>query len=293
MVGRITFDLDVLRSFVTGVELGGFARAADRLGRSTSAVSAQIRKLEEQAGTPIFRKAGRGLALTEAGETMLAYARRLLDLNDEAATALRGMAAEGWLRVGVQEDFGESLLPAALGRFARAHPRVRIEARVGRNADLLERVAAGQLDFALAWDDGTPAPHKTEVATLPVRWIGPRDGAALPCAEGDPLPLVAYDDGCWFRGVGTAALDRAGRSWRVALTSASLSGLWAGVGAGLGLAVRTPAGLGPGLRPLEEGEGGLPPLPSIALAIHRKEAELDPAAERLIAIVTDGVRDLL
>ncbi len=84
---RTIFDLDVLRTFATGMELGNFARAADRLGRSTSAVSAQLKKLEEQAGTPIFRKAGRGLALTDAGETMLAYARRLLELNDEAAAA--------------------------------------------------------------------------------------------------------------------------------------------------------------------------------------------------------------
>jgi len=127
---RATFDLDVLRSFVAGVELGSFAKAADRVGRSTSAVSAQLRKLEDQAGTAIFRKAGRGLALTDAGETMLAYARRLLDLNDEAAAAVRGLELEGWVRLGLQEDFGEVLLPEVLGRFARAHPKVRIEARV-------------------------------------------------------------------------------------------------------------------------------------------------------------------
>src|ERR1700754_4567690 len=94
---KIIFDLDVLRSFVTGMDLGSFAKAADRLGRSTSAISAQMKKLEEQAGTPIFRKAGRGLALTEAGETMLAYARRLLDLNDEAAAAVRGVDLAGWV----------------------------------------------------------------------------------------------------------------------------------------------------------------------------------------------------
>ena len=85
---RVNFDLDVLRSFATGMDLGSFAKAADRLGRSTSAVSAQLKKLEDQAGTPIFRKSGRGLTLTEAGETMLAYARRLIELNDEAAAAM-------------------------------------------------------------------------------------------------------------------------------------------------------------------------------------------------------------
>src|SRR6202012_2779426 len=93
---RVTFDLEVLRSFVTGVELGSFAKAAERLGRSTSAVSAQLKKLEDQAGTPVLRKAGRGMALTDAGETMLAYARRLLELNDEASSALHGSELEGW-----------------------------------------------------------------------------------------------------------------------------------------------------------------------------------------------------
>src|ERR1700722_342948 len=135
---KVTFDLDVLRSFATGMELGSFAKAADRLGRSTSAVSAQLKKLEDQAGTPIFRKAGRGLALTEAGETLLAYARRLVELNDEAASAVQGVELEGWVRIGMQEDFGEALLPDVLGRFARAHPKVRIEARIERNAALME-----------------------------------------------------------------------------------------------------------------------------------------------------------
>src|ERR1700743_3241438 len=135
---RVNFDLDVLRSFATGMELGSFAKAADRLGRSTSAISAQLKKLEGQAGTALLHKQGRGLALTAAGETMLAYARRLLDLNDEAAAALHGTDLEGWVRLGLQEDFGETLLPEVLGRFARAHPKVRIEARVVRNAELVE-----------------------------------------------------------------------------------------------------------------------------------------------------------
>src|SRR4051794_17226653 len=97
---QVMFDLDVLRSFSIGVALGSFARAADKLGRSTSAVSAQLKKLESQAGTPLLRKAGRGLELTDAGETMLAYARRLLEINDEAAAAMRGADLQGWVRLG-------------------------------------------------------------------------------------------------------------------------------------------------------------------------------------------------
>src|SRR5689334_15113920 len=92
-------DLDALRSFVTGVDAGSFARAADRLGRSTSAVSAQLKKLEEQVGASLVRKAGRGLTLTDSGESLLSYARRLLELNDEAVSAVRGVELEGWLRL--------------------------------------------------------------------------------------------------------------------------------------------------------------------------------------------------
>ena len=287
---RITFDLDVLRSFVTGMELGSFAKAADRLGRSTSAVSAQLRKLEEQAGTPIFRKAGRSLALTEAGEIMLAYARRLIALNDEAAAAVRGTDLEGWVRLGLSEDFGEALLPAVLGRFARAHPRVRIEARIARTFDLLDRIEAGQLDLALAWGDGGALPHTERLAELPMRWIGPAgDGGAY--RRGEPLPLAALEAPCLLRTAATTALDRAGIPWRLAFVSPSLGGLWAAVAAGLGLTVRTDFGLPPGVQVLDPAEA--PALPALPLTLLRAEAEPDPVTTRLAGILAQSVRDAL
>ena len=128
-----TFDLDVLRTLVAGVELGSFAKAADRVGRSTAAVSAQLKRLEAQAGAPVLRKSGRGMALTPAGEVLLGYARRLLELNDEAQRVLRGAELQGEVRLGLQEDFGEGLLARVLSGFSRAHPRVRVEARLARN----------------------------------------------------------------------------------------------------------------------------------------------------------------
>lgn len=161
-MSRTNFDMAALRSLLAGMELGSFARAADRVGRSTSAISAQIRKLEEQAGTPLFRKSGRGLALTAAGEAMLGYARRLVDLNDEAAVAIRGVDLAGGIRLGLQEEFGEGLLPEVLGRFARAHPKIRIEAVVSRNADLLARIDAGRCDLALIWANVHQSPDSRE-----------------------------------------------------------------------------------------------------------------------------------
>ena len=286
----ITFDLEVLRSFVAGVDLGSFGRAADRLGRSTSAVSAQLKKLEEQAGVPLLRKDGRGLALTDAGETMLAYARRLLDLNDQAARAVRGVQLQGHVRLGLQEDFGEMLLPRVLGRFARAHPKVRIEARVARNTDLLERIALGQLDLALAWDHDARVPQAQRLTELPMCWIGPAHPASVPDADG-ALPLVAFESPCLFRGCATDALDRAGIPWLVAFTSPSLAGLWAAVSAGLGLAVRTPLGLPASVRALKAAEHGLPELPVIALSLYRGQAQPDPVCAALDEILVQCVND--
>ncbi|CAB3631609.1 LysR substrate-binding domain-containing protein [Achromobacter pulmonis] len=286
----VTFDLDVLRSFVAGVELGSFGRAADRLGRSTSAVSAQLKKLEDQAGVPLLRKAGRGLALTDAGETMLAYARRLLELNDQASVAVRGTRLQGRVRLGLQEDFGEILLPRVLGQFARAHPRVRIEARVARNADLLERVATGELDLALAWDHDAARPHGLRLAELPLCWIGPAAMDPVRDADG-ALPLVAFEAPCLFRSRATDALDRAGIAWTAAFISPSLAGLWAAVGAGLGLMVRTPLGLPAGLRVMAPGEQGLPPLPPLPLSLYHAQGRPAPVAAALADIVRRCVRD--
>lgn len=284
-----TFDLDVLRSFVLGVELGNFAQAAERLSRSTSAVSAQLKKLEELAGAPLLRKSGRRLTLTETGETMLGYARRLLELNDEAAAAVRGMPLEGRVRLGLQEDFGEHLLPAVLGRFARAHPKLRIEARIARNAELLQGIASGKLDLALAWDVDGGSPHAERIGRLPMRWIG---SARTPIArhkKSEPLPLVLLDPPCIVRSATTAALDRAGIPWRIAFSSASLAGNWAAVSAGLGMSVRTPLGLPAGVRALTPKEAGLPALPTLGLVLHRAEAQPAPAVERLAQIILQDV----
>ncbi|AIF46651.1 LysR substrate-binding domain-containing protein [Dyella japonica] len=290
---RITFDLDVLRTFVAGVELGSFARAAERLSRSTSAVSAQLKKLEEQAGVPVLRKSGRGMVLTEAGETMLAYARRLLELNDEAAAALHGAELEGWVRLGLQEDFGESLLTDVLGRFARAHPRVKVEVRIARNVELLDRIASGRLDLALAWEAGGATAHAERVGTVPLRWIGGAGATpAWPRDDGEPLPLVMLEAPCIMRAAATAALDRANIPWRIAFTSASLAGTWAAVAAGLGVSLRTPHGLPASVRALLPHETTLPALGELGLCLHRADAEPSPAVERLATILTQQWRGL-
>jgi len=302
---QVMFDLDVLRSFSTGVALGSYARAADKLGRSTSAVSAQLKKLESQAGTPLLRKAGRGLELTDAGQTLLAYAHRLLEINDEAAAAMRGADLQGWVRLGLQEDLGESVLPGVLGRFARAHPKVRVEACVARSADLRERLALGQLDLALTWEVAGSAPldHAEDLVRLPLQWIAPAAPDALdtpwwtelqragPRKSKEALPLVMVDAPCPLREIVTTVLDRAGIPWRHVFTSASLAALWAATSAGLGLSARPAFGLPPHVRVLDRSGTGLPALPQIALSMARAQAEPEAPVARLGDLLREAVRD--
>lgn len=300
---RVLYDLDVLRTFCTGVELGSFARAADKLGRSTSAVSAQLKKLESQCGTPLLRKSGRGLVLTEAGETLRGYALRLLELNDRAVAAVRGSELRGLVRLGLQEDLGESALPHVLGQFARAHPHVRIEASVARSDELRERIALGQFDLALLWDAGVnhACVHGEHIMRLPLQWIGPasmdaadagwarwRSGAAQ---DDDVLPLAMLDAPCPLRDIVTAALDKKGMAWRHAFNSASLSAVWAATAAGLGLSVRTPFGLPAHVKPLDAQALGLPALPSMDLILGRATLDAPAPVDRLASILVDAVRE--
>ncbi|MCJ2081940.1 LysR substrate-binding domain-containing protein [Methylobacterium sp. J-090] len=277
--------MDVLRSFVTGVDLGGFAKAATRLGRSPSAVSLQLRKLEDQVGRPLFRKQGRGLTLTEAGETLLGYARRLLDLNDTALAALRVPALSGDVRVGLPQDFAETHFPTVLARFARAHPGVRIEARVERNAELRAAFEAGDLDLVLLWREDNGLSRGETVIDLPMVWVGPHDGYRH--EPGQALPLVAFDAPCLFRRAALAALDEGGIPWRTSFSSPSLTGLWAAVAAGLGVTVRTPHGLPPALSPLDPTAAGLPKLPCLSLSL-LSAGSSNPTAEHLTTVLRES-----
>ncbi|VVD98662.1 LysR family transcriptional regulator [Pandoraea iniqua] len=284
-------DMDALRTFLATQQLGSLNRAAERIGRSQSAVSQQMRKLEEQVGMPLFRRLGRGLALTESGELVLSYAHRILDLNDEVVRAVRGASIEGVVRFGLPGDFAESWLPKALGQFKKTHPGVRVEVAVERNGALLERLDRGELDLVLAmgYERRADAEH---LATLPMTWIGPAD-ADVVLSPGVPLDLALYHPPCFFRRAGISALDSANISWRLAYSTASLQSLWSGVAAGLGITLRTAAGLPPTLRRLGE-KDGLPPLPSVELCLHTAPAEMPPALAQLKrAIVENAAANLI
>lgn len=284
----VSFDIDVLRSFVRGVQAGSFAVAADQLARSTSAISAQMKKLEAQVGAPLLRKAGRGLALTEAGEQLFGYAQRLISLNDEAVLAVSDQSLTGWVRFGLQEDLAQ-FLPSVLGEFARAHPQVRVEARVARNAELLSRLDSGALDLAVVWGEAGRGDSRA-IAELPMCWIaGEHQPMSWRAGSDEPLPLIMFDSPCPFHSVATAALDLHGIAWRVAFTSTSLGGLAAATQAGLGCTVRTRLGLQAGTRVLDEQAFNLPVLPSIALTLRYGTGQRSAVVERLSGIVRNAI----
>jgi DNA-binding transcriptional LysR family regulator len=275
------FDIDALRTMVVGDDMGSFSRAAAQLGRSQSAVSMQLRKLEQQAGKPLFFRSGRHLVPTEAGEALLAYARRIIALNDEAAAAVGAATAPATLRIGLPQDLFDDVLPEVLTRFRQHWPDVHVEIRAGRNHMLQPETKAGRIDVAASFfpeGSGTSAPL---AMTLPMQWVA---GEKLERpSSGQALPLVMFDHPCLFRQAALHALDDAGVGWRMFLTTPSLPGIWASLRAGHGVSVRTAHRLPAGLRDVGA-EFGLPALPPIEIRLLSSDY-ISPAAAAMTDIL--------
>ncbi len=288
-----SLDLSSLRTFALAVDLGGFARAAEVLHRTPGAISLQMKALEERIGRPLFVKAGRSQVLSEAGVLLLEHARRMLQLNDETLAALDGLGVDGSVRFGMPQDFADTWLPLALARFSRAHPAVQIELRVDRNDSLASAVERGQLDLALAFDLGGARAASAPLMRLPMRWIAHPDWQ--PDAN-EPVPLLLMERPCMFHQAATDSLDRAGRPWRVVLTSASVSGLWAAAEAGLGVTVRADTAPRRGLRFVAPA-AKLPRLPQAELRMHihaqMHRSEQNPAVTKLRSVLDELVRSEL
>lgn len=271
------FDMDALRTMVTGLELGSFARAASQLGRSQSAISMQLKKLEEQAGQSLFRRNGRGLVPTEAGDSLLMYARRIIALNDEAAVSVGATTAAASVRMGLPQDFFEDVMPDALKQFSRNRPAVHVEVRAGRNYSLEEDINSSRLDVALAFFKPNSSNHGILIASLPMMWFG---GKGVSLSEADNrIPLVVFDHPCLFRQAAFQVLERKKLRWRLSLTTPSLPGVWAALQSGYGISPRTAHCVPPGIQDVGA-EFGLPSLPAIELRM-LSATELSPAASDL------------
>jgi DNA-binding transcriptional LysR family regulator len=227
-------DLELLRSFVSVVDAGGFTRAGERVHRTQSTVSQQIKRLEEDVGQPLFIRSGKDVTPTEAGERLLSYARRLLSLAEEARDVLGRPGHEGAVRLGVPEDFAAYRLTKLLAAFSRSHPGLRLDVRADQSANLKRDLERGELDLALF---KRPAGEKSGIAVWPerVHWVTsknrPRD------TRTGSVPLIGFPSGCLYRAGAIHALESAGRSWHMAYTSSNLSGIQAAVAAGMGLSI--------------------------------------------------------
>lgn len=277
-------ELDLLRTFVLAVDLDSFARAADQVSRSQSAVSLQMQRLEDICGQQLFLKQGRGWQLTPAGEILLGYARQMLDLNQQAIQALTATHIAGKVKLGLPADFAESGLPVVLARFAAVHPQMEVEVTIDRQAVLLQQLQRGKLDVIISFGKEMPEDAIT-IGHLPMRWIG---NINKNIAQLQPLPLLLFEPPCFFRSTGLAALEKIKRSWRPALTSGSVAGMWAAAQAGLGITIRTEMGLPAGCVALPA-SSGLPSLPDIAVFMLTYKKTPSPAVKRLIDILHDTI----
>jgi DNA-binding transcriptional LysR family regulator len=228
------FDLELLRSFVSVVDCGGFTRAGERVHRTQSTVSQQIRRLEDEVGQPLLDRSGKDVTPTEAGERLLSYARRLLSLAEEARDVMARPGHQGAIRLGIPEDFAAYRLTKLLAAFSRSHPGLRLDVRADQSMNLRRDLDRGELDLALL---KRAANEKGGIAVWPerVHWVTSKSHPIDPNAPS--IPLIGFPAGCLYRTRAIHAIEAAGRAWHMAYSSSSLSGIQAAVAAGLGLSI--------------------------------------------------------
>ena len=229
------FDPALLRTFVAVCRHGSLSRAADQAGRAQSALSTQIRRLEEMVGKRLLHRTGRGMSPTTEGELLLSYANRILALGEAAAARLRERAVAGSVRIGLSEDVAVAALPAALGRLKRSCPHLHLEVVVDDGERLAARWQEGTLDVAVGVCAGF-VDEPVETWSVDLHWVCGIDDAPDP---DQPLDMIVYAEPCSWRRLVFDALTAAGRDFRVALTSHNVGATIAAVENGLGVAVLT------------------------------------------------------
>jgi DNA-binding transcriptional LysR family regulator len=279
-------DLALLQTFVAIADNGSFTRAAKRVHRTQSAVSLQMQRLEATAGAPLFKKTGRQMETTDAGDLLLNHARKLLALNDEALLALRGMAIEGTVRLGAPSDVAEDFLPGILKQFCAAHTRVKLEVVVERSHELVKAFRAGKLDLAITLGE---MPEGELLGKQKVMWIAAREFKLDPR---QPVPLVLLEAPCIFRDLAIQALDARRVPWRIAYSTSSLSGLRAAVKAGLGVTPRTSTVRDDGLHHVPHSRR-LPALGRLSLSLCGAKTPASPAIAKLANLVRDRLGSAL
>lgn len=280
-----TLDPDLLRTFVAIAETGGFTAAAGRVHRTQSAVSMQVKRLEETLGRALFERAGRSVSLTPHGEVLLDHARRILRAHQEALAAFDADAIHGDVTVGSPDDYASTFLPPILARFAQTHPRVHVEVIVEDSTMLVERLAQGRVHLAIV-TEGHGEVGGVVVHREPLVWV---TSARHRAHEEDPLPLAVFSQSCCFRRRALAALARVGRAARVAYTSLSVAGIHAAVDAGLAVSAEPRGTVRPGQRILTEADG-FPPLGDVGVTLQRSPHAMGRLIDRLEQHMLEALR---
>ncbi|MBT8446287.1 MAG: LysR family transcriptional regulator [Gammaproteobacteria bacterium] len=259
----MNLDLELLRTYVTVVSLGGFTRAAEQLNKTQSTVSAQVKKLETLLDQQLMERDTRNLRLTAQGELLLERARHLLRLNDDLISELSEPDLEGRVRLGTPEDFATSHLPQVLAAFRRAHPRVRLEVTCDLTRNLARQFDAGEHDLVLLKREPLGPSMGIQVWREPLVWVmSPEESLA----NDDEVSLVLSPEPCIYRERAVAALNEISRPWRIAYQSTSLAGTLAAVRAGLGVTLLPKDMVPHGYHVVGEAES-MPLLPDTEIAL--------------------------
>ncbi|MBP0593694.1 LysR family transcriptional regulator [Paraburkholderia sp. LEh10] len=272
------FNVDLLRTFVAVVEAGSFTKAAVTVHRSQAAVSMQIKRLEQMLGTTLFARDTRNLSLTRPGNTLLEYARRVIDLHEEAWSAIVRPEVKGRVVLGAPDDYVSSLLSPVLRRFSNLYPHVEIEIVCAQSTALAPMLADNKIDLAFVTRDRKL--RGEFVRSEPMVWVGA--SADTPVLKLSPLPVGLYEPGCVARANTLAALDRARIRYRAAYSSASLSGLVATVDAGLSVIALARCSV-PSRLAILGAEHGLPVIEPLDIVVARSAKSDRPTCDYLAA----------
>jgi DNA-binding transcriptional LysR family regulator len=273
-------EIDLLRSFAAVADTGSFTAAAELVARSQSAVSVQVKRLEQALGQRVFERTSRSLALTPAGQLLLGYARRILELNDESVRRIAGPPVAGEVRLGITEYFVPTELPALLARFTAAYPGVHLEVSMGLSAELREDLGRKRLDVALV--RLAPSERARAIWSEPQAWVA---AEGLELAPGAAVPLALLPEPCVLRRHAIESMKRAKRPAHVAFTGSSMASVQAAVRAGIGVSIVPRSSVASGMRILPKGRSYPDPGP-LHIGVLRgagARPEVVEALERVVA----------
>lgn len=283
----VLIDIDQLRTFIAISETGSFTRAADVVHKTQSAVSMQMKRLEERLGRPIFARDGRASKLTEDGDRLLDYARRIVKLNIEALAAFSDAELTGRVRLGVPDDYADRYLPEIMARFSRVYPGVELTVTCEPSVELFHRIDANDLDLAIVTDCGS-ARASESFRRERLLWV---TSSRHPTHLEQPLPLALGRTTCGWRRAAVECLDTIGRPYRVLYSSANAGAVAAAVLSGLAVSVFPESGLRTGMRVLSAADG-FPELPSCRVGLVRSPHERSPLAEALAEHIISSLDNL-